>query len=69
MESLSPQERAVFEALAAARGRVVTRNELRRRAGLGGASARRCDSVISQLRKVLGPAAIRTVRKRGWMLT
>ena len=50
------------------RGRVVSRQELARRTGLTDRSERRCDAVLVQLRKLLGPDAIRTVRSRGWML-
>lgn len=65
---LSPSEVAVLAALVAAEGRVVSRTELTRRAGLAGRSPRRCDSVIVRLRQVLGPAAVHTVRSRGWRL-
>ena len=49
-------------------GRVLSRNEISRRAGLGDLSARRCDSLIVGIRRCLGPDRIRTVRRRGWML-
>jgi len=49
-------------------GRVVSRHELARRTGLSDRSERRCDAVLVQLRRLLGPDAIRTVRSRGWML-
>jgi DNA-binding response OmpR family regulator len=63
---LSRQEVAVLAALLDARGRVVSRAELVRLLNLP--SARRCDSILVGLRRVLGPAALRTVRGRGWRL-
>jgi hypothetical protein len=49
-------------------GKVVSRRELARRVGLADHSARRCDSLLVGVRRVLPPGAIRTVRSRGWML-
>ncbi len=64
--TLTDQEFTVLEALS---GRaVVSREELRRLAGLTHQSARRVDGILVKLRRVLGPSAIRTVRGRGWML-
>lgn len=67
--SLGAQERAVIATLFAHRGRVVSRRELSRLAGLAELSERRCDSILVSLRRVLGGAAIITVRSRGWMLS
>jgi DNA-binding response OmpR family regulator len=66
--SLGAQERAVLNVLLANRGRVVSRRELSRQAGLGELSDRRCDSVLVTLRRRLGAEALITVRSRGWML-
>lgn len=66
---LRPGERAVLDILQAANGRVVSRHELARRAGLRDASPRRADAILVQLRRSLGDDAIRTVRGRGWQLT
>ncbi len=49
-------------------GRVISRPELARRAGLRDLSERRIDAVMVTLRRSLGADAIRTVRRRGWML-
>lgn len=63
---LNAGELAVFSVLAAAGPRVVSRQELTRRAGLVGLSARRCDSLLVGLRRHLGPDVAVTVRGRGW---
>jgi DNA-binding response OmpR family regulator len=63
------QEQSVLGVLVANRGRVISRRELARRAGLAGLSERRCDSVLVSIRKLLGPSSVITVRSRGWMLS
>ena len=63
---LASQEEALLDILLEARGRVVSRAELARRAGLTGASARRCDVVLVGLRRALGPGVVQNVRGRGW---
>ena len=68
LEHLTPQERAVYRALAAQPGRVVSRAELARVAGLTQLSERRCDALLVGVRRALGSDAVRTVRRRGWML-
>lgn len=65
---LSAQEMAVLQAFLDCEGRVISRLEIARRAGLVGLNSRRCDSILVALRRALGPEAIRTVRSRGWML-
>lgn len=59
----------MYEVLAAHTGRVLSRAELARRAGLADLSARRCDSLIVGIRRAIGHDRIVTVRRRGWMLT
>lgn len=66
--SLGQQELAVLQALIECHGRVVSRRELARRAGIADLNERRCDSLLVSVRRVLGAGAIRTVRGRGWML-
>lgn len=65
---LTPQEQAVYHVLERNAGRVVSRYELARGAGLGELSPRRCDSLIVGVRRAVGAERIRTVRRRGWML-
>lgn len=58
----------MYEVLADHSGRVLSRAELARRAGLADLSERRCDSLIVGIRRVVGSDRVRTVRRRGWML-
>ena len=66
--TLGERDRAVLAVLVEHHGRVVDRSSLRRHAGLGELSPRRCEAVLVRLRAVLGGEAIVTVRRRGWML-
>ena len=65
---LTPQERAVLDALAARSGRVVSRSELARAVGVADLSERRCDSLVVAVRRAVGADRVLTVRRRGWML-
>jgi DNA-binding response OmpR family regulator len=67
--SLSPTEMKVLRVLWESQGKVLSRETLMRKAGLDDSSARRVDSSMVVLRRVLGPDSLRTVRQRGWMLT
>lgn len=58
----------MFQVLADNTGRVLSRQELARRAGLADLSSRRCDSLIVGIRRGVGHDRVRTVRRRGWML-
>lgn len=68
LEHLTPQERAVYLVLRENSGRVLSRHEIARAAGIGELSDRRCDSLIVGVRRAVGPERVRTVRRRGWML-
>ena len=68
LENLTPQERSVFTVLEDSAGRVLSRAEIARRAGIADLSERRCDSLIVGIRRSIGADRIRTVRRRGWML-
>ncbi|HEY0518993.1 MAG TPA: helix-turn-helix domain-containing protein [Ilumatobacteraceae bacterium] len=68
MYRLGGQEQSVLSVLLASRGRVISRRELARRAGLANLSERRCDSLLVAIRRALGPSSVVTVRSRGWML-
>ena len=65
---LTPQEQAVYAVLSDHAGRVLSRTEIARRAGIADLSDRRCDSLIVGIRRRVGADHVRTVRRRGWML-
>ena len=65
---LTTQERAVYDVLARHAGRVLSRAEIAREAGISNLSERRCDSLIVGIRRRVGADAIVTVRRRGWMI-
>lgn len=65
---LPEAERAVLSVLVDHAGRVVTRRELARLAGLADRSQRRCDAALVVVRRLLGADRVVTVRGRGWML-
>ena len=58
----------MYDVLADNAGRVLSRAELARRAGIADLSVRRCDSLIVGIRRHVGSDRVRTVRRRGWML-
>ena len=58
----------MYDVLAGNVGRVLSRAELARRAGIADLSARRCDSLIVGIRRQGGADRVLTVRRRGWML-
>ena len=58
----------MYTVLADNAGRVLSRAELARRAGIADLSSRRCDSLIVGIRRSVGAERVRTVRRRGWML-
>jgi DNA-binding response OmpR family regulator len=65
---LTAQERAVYDVLVAHAGKVISRNEIAREAGISNLNARRCDSLIVGIRRCVGAERIVTVRRRGWMM-
>ena len=58
----------MYQVLESNTGRVLSRGELARRAGIANLSERRCDSLIVGIRRCVGADRVRTVRRRGWML-
>ena len=65
---LSEPEAALWRVLHESVGRVVTRTELMRRAGLRHVSARRIDVLLVAVRRAVGAQSLVNVRGRGWML-
>ena len=66
---LSPSEESIVRILLDNHDKVIGRESLSRLAGLDAESARRVDSCLVAIRKVLGPDSIVTIRRRGWMLS
>lgn len=66
---LSPSDLAVLKVLVAHANKVVSRESLSRLAGLEADSARRADSCLVAVRRVLGHDSVQLVRRRGWMLS
>lgn len=58
----------MYEVLERHTGRVLSRTDLARYAGIADLSARRTDSLIVGIRRHVGQERVRTVRRRGWML-
>ena len=67
-DHLGIRERQILLELIESHGKVLSREELALRIGIGNLSIRRCDSAIATLRRHLPSGAITTVRKRGWFL-
>ena len=67
-EHLTEGEAAVWRVLYETRGRVVTRGELARKAGLRDLSVRRVDVLLVGVRRELGPDQLLNIRGRGWLL-
>jgi DNA-binding winged helix-turn-helix (wHTH) protein len=65
--ALSETDLAVLRVLVDRSGKITSRDDLNKLAGLSG-SQRRCEAVLVNLRKALGEGAIVTIRRRGWML-
>jgi DNA-binding winged helix-turn-helix (wHTH) protein len=67
LSALSESDLAVLRVLVDRAGRITSREDLNKLAGLSG-SQRRCEAVLVNLRRALGDGAIVTIRRRGWML-
>ncbi|MEI6742561.1 MAG: hypothetical protein WCL35_02250 [bacterium] len=67
LSALSEADLAVLRVLVHRAGRITSREDLNKLAGLSG-SQRRCEAVLVNLRRTLGDGAIVTIRRRGWML-
>lgn len=65
---LNDQELAVFNAIHEARGRVITRTELAKAAGLQPAQGRRVDVMLVNVRRAIPGEELLNIRSRGWML-
>ena len=58
----------MYDVLVQHAGKVVSRSEIAREAGIADLNVRRCDSLIVGIRRSVGADRIVTVRRRGWML-
>ena len=67
LSALSEADLAVLRVLIDRAGRITSREDLNKLAGLSG-SQRRCEAELVNLRRALGDGAIVTIRRRGWML-
>lgn len=65
---LSTTDIAVLGVLVEKNPKILSRESLSRMAGLENDSARRVDSSLVMIRRILGPDSIVTVRRRGWMI-
>ena len=65
---LSGTDLQVLRVLIHQQGRIISRDTIQRMAEFDSVSARRVDASIVVLRRHLGPDAVLTVRRRGWML-
>jgi len=65
LSALSEADLAVLRVLIDRAGRITSREDLNKLAGLSG-SQRRCEAVLVNLRRALGDGAIVTIRRRGW---
>jgi len=59
---------AIYATLFDRAGRVVSRAELARAAGIADLGPRRCDALMVDIRRLVGAERLVTVRRRGWML-
>jgi DNA-binding winged helix-turn-helix (wHTH) protein len=67
LSALSEADLAVLRVLVHRAGRITSREDLNKLAGLSGSQGR-CEAVLVNLRRALGDGAIVTIRRRGWML-
>ena len=66
---MTPTDSAVLSVFVENAGCIVSQATIRRSVGLRLCTERRCDGVVSSLRRMLGDTAIITVCSRGWMLS
>ena len=68
-DPLTKTDMNVLRVLLDQAGRVTSRETLNRLAGFDGIGARRADVALVAIRRALGDDCLRTVRRRGWILT